>query len=151
MGEPGAEEDGVSEDLRLAIHARNARFRAWKAHGLPIEGGWKLGQRSPERWVDTETGETVDRPRPPYPYLRLQCTACGWSETGAVGGLLGAKTWAQALDDEEWDALKGVDRKPTPPSLDDWHCPHLEPLLTPEEDTPPEVVALTALEMLSTG
>ncbi len=29
-------------ELDLKLAKRNARFRAWVAHGLPISGGWRL-------------------------------------------------------------------------------------------------------------
>lgn len=32
----------MSADLHLEIARRNARLRAWRAHGAPVEGGWCL-------------------------------------------------------------------------------------------------------------
>jgi hypothetical protein len=31
----------MSADLALEIHRRNARLRAWRAYGVPVEGGWE--------------------------------------------------------------------------------------------------------------
>lgn len=123
----------AASSLHLAILRRNARFRAWRSAGVPVEGGWRLMQpgRKGHEWAA----------------LALRCGACGWEESGGTGGKpwLG-KTWGWMLEEEEEDALIGVDRKPTPPSIGDWHCPHLTPLLSPD---PPEVVATTELEMLA--
>jgi hypothetical protein len=125
----------VSMDLALAIHARNARLRAWKASGVPVSGGWVLVQRPPEVWVDTRTGEAKESRPNPYTLLLLQCGACGAKRADRYQGTL----VAEDLSVVERSFLRDL-------SADG--CTHLNPLLLPD---PEAVVALTALEMLSTG
>src|SRR5262245_44577585 len=48
-------------DLVAELARRNARLRAWRAHGAPVEGGWRI-----ERWRDGARGA-----------LDLGCTTCG--------------------------------------------------------------------------
>jgi hypothetical protein len=122
--------------LALAIHARNARLRAWAQTGVPVSGGWVLVQRPPEVWVDTETGEAKESRPPPDTLLLLQCGACGAERAERYHGSL----VAEDLPVVEQSFLRDL--------RVDNGCTHLAPLLLPD---PEAVVALTALEMLSTG
>jgi hypothetical protein len=60
----------MTTDLALAIHARNARFRAWAQSGVPMKGGWVL--------CEDERANLV-----------LDCLACGYRyrRTAQVGAL----------------------------------------------------------------
>jgi hypothetical protein len=53
-------------DLALALLRRNARLRAWRAYGVPVEGGW-------EEWSD---GGVWD--------FRVRCLACGGTHTAGL-------------------------------------------------------------------
>lgn len=108
----------------LAVMVRNARFRAWKAYGIPVEGGWVM------RGSGYGSGSQ----------LTLTCGVCGvrcerFSYTSAQEGLVYA----------EWSALLAPSR-----GIHLARCEHLQRLLDRGPD-PPEVIALTELEMLSTG
>jgi hypothetical protein len=96
--------------LALAIHARNARLRAWKGAGVRLLGGW------------VQRGRLLA--------FDLKCVPCRRWYQGEVG-----------RDTHLPDAERSILRRST---LD--VCPHLAPLLDPD---PPEVVAITELELLA--
>jgi hypothetical protein len=88
-------------DLHLELLRRNARLRAWRAYGIPVEGGWTLSEE--------------DLP----PLLALSCRECGaWLQTCPP-----RRTLRQTADifREESRAITG--------SLRSQGCPHLAPLL----------------------
>jgi hypothetical protein len=109
--------------LEVAVHARNARFRAWAQSGVPVEGGWEY---RPKAWS----------PGVPGANLNVGCSACG----RRVNGL---------YPEQEIRRLGGLARLESITPERRPICSHLAPLLSPED--PEAVVALTALEMLSTG
>jgi hypothetical protein len=100
---------------------RNARLRAWRDYGLPVEGGWTMEKG----WYD--------QPERHSARLLLRCTACPSVEYG---------TWLCFSEDStDLDiSLTYYEHLHTPP------CSHLEPLLEPHD--PEEVQALTACALL---
>jgi hypothetical protein len=122
----------VSTDLAVAIHARNARLRAWKGVGVPVEGGWELQHQV---MVDMSTMRAVSDSTPVVT-LRLRCGRCDRSTH-----------FPHPPDDLSLLSLRRAEAARLE-SLEWLGCTHLRPLLFSD---PPSVVALTALEMLSTG
>jgi hypothetical protein len=110
-------------DLAALLAQRNARLRAWRACGVPVEGGWRPGD--PQR--------DFARPR-----LTLRCGSCGGEPlTRGMGSRMPLATVLANLNDHERA------------SVEEWlgrGCPHLAPLLG---EDPPEVQALTTLELLA--
>jgi hypothetical protein len=107
-------------DLQLELLRRNARLRAWRAVGVPIEGGWALRGRSSFSWG----------------HLRLRCSACGRSDNDGAAGSAGMVAHAERL----------AIRQMLTPDLPN-PCPgHLAPLLG---EDPPEVLAILELELLA--
>ena len=109
-------------DFTAQVQYRNARFRAWRALGVPLtaESGWRL----------TEEGPAV---------LGLQCAYCGcYTRISALphNNLTRLETTALQVCDD-------------PDHYRTAHCSHLE-LLCDYPD-PPELVDLTALELLADG
>ncbi len=109
-------------DLYLETQRRNARFRAWRAYGVPVEGGWSN--------VRIEDGQQYASAG-----LQLGCGTCG----RAARTVCGEEWYHKDPVDAEWVVLTGLDAG-TP------LCVHLAPLL---EDDPPEVQALWELELLA--
>lgn len=100
-------------DLAAELAYRNARLRAWKAHGVPVEGGW--GE------ISFKSDGKV------YALLILRCETC-------LAIARGAATEVRYL---EVTAARVVG---------EIACSHLAPLIGAD---PPEVVALTKLELLA--
>jgi hypothetical protein len=112
-------------DLDLEMARRRARFRAWKAHGLPVDAVWENLGRG---WVRVE----------------IVCTACKVGNEAEDAVPSGACAVAEDLADTEasvLDALMNEDED------EDLRCSgHLAPLLQPD---PPEVLAIAELELLA--
>lgn len=115
----------LEDELARVLHRSNARIRAWKAYGLPIEGcGWAWDAA----W---------------YAFM-LQCLTCNtefrWTPT-SLGGF-GVEGWGEnapraAVDRAVAAAQRYVFRKV---------CDHVRPLLGPD---PAEVIEITRLELLA--
>jgi hypothetical protein len=61
-------------DVAALLAYRNARLRAWRAHGVPVEGGWWGGS------------------------IKVRCTVCGADgEGGVVSGDIGAAARCEHL------------------------------------------------------
>jgi hypothetical protein len=106
--------------VEVALAQRNARLRAWREHGAPVAGGWRRDRAGRGRLS-----------------LSLRCGACRlevdldlWESvyTHQPAALLRVEARALAH-------LEGV-----------YRCRHLSALL---REDPPEVVALTKLELLA--
>lgn len=117
-------------DLHLEIARRNARFRAWKAHGVPVEGAWRLEPMPPSFTIAK---------------LKVGCSLCGHPHHGSFGPGT-PEIWAMT---EIADGLAEQERlaiQMRPDCAEAAECDHLDALL---EDDPPEVRATTELELLS--
>ena len=100
----------------VAVFAlRNARLRAWQAHGLPMSGQWRFWRMRSGRPVGT---------------LALACLQCGKSDSGDHFYMADLARFERLL-------IGNLNRQA---------CGHLNALLGEE---PPEVVALTRLELLA--
>jgi hypothetical protein len=106
-------------DLADEIALRNARFRAWREYGVPVAEGWGS---DPDR--GEEGGYSV------FLYCR-ECDLYG-HDFLARGDIDAAR-----LQGAERNAVEEARRM---------GCRHLDPLLG---EDPPEVVALTKLELLA--
>jgi hypothetical protein len=112
----------ISSDLLLELQKRNARLRAWRAYGVPIEGGWE-----PLKFL----GHHV---------LTLRCGDCGRGD------------WFARPPDATRHQVRRAEvillDKLSDPKGDGSYtgCPHLAPLLG---DDPPEVQAIAELELLA--
>jgi hypothetical protein len=114
--------------LELEIMRRNARLRAWRGCGFPVEGEWRLYPG-------------------PQAYLVLGCAVCSYARVRAWpggefraasdGGVGRMNLSAESLSENEQSALRVVLS---------YACPHLAPMLSP---APPEVEAAAELEVLS--
>jgi hypothetical protein len=117
----------VPLELAREVLRRNARLRAWRAVGVPVEGGWVIKGKSRFNdrtyWID----------------LKLGCSACnGWTP----GASLNVAVEAGPLLDRMVHAEKAqIWRWPDRPV-----CSHLAPLLG---DDSPEVLAIAELELLA--
>lgn len=121
-------------DLAAELALRNARLRAWKAHGVPVLGGWLPCP------VSGFAGGF---------YLRLSCLACVPVEAFAHAPAPGTPKaeellasfhgwrygWAYVFGDFEAELARRL-------------CSHLAPLRVWNAD-PPEVIALIKLELLA--
>jgi hypothetical protein len=115
--------------LELELLRRNARLRAWRAYGVPVEGGWQLdlpGTTPRALWCD----------------LKLGCGVCNRRGQSQSVNALGRH--AEGL----LTALAAAERQ----ALSRWWrsgwvavCSHLAPLLGVD---PPEVLAILELELL---
>jgi hypothetical protein len=94
----------MSADLHLELQKRNARLRAFRALGVPVEGGWERQDRR---------GETL---------LEIRCSVCG----GDWRGRYRARSRAQVLYDEKTTVRRIVEDgcphlapllQPDPPEL----------------------------------
>jgi hypothetical protein len=110
-------------DLQLELLRRNARLRAWRAVGVPVEGGWVHGAG-----VYRYAGEH------PLVLLTLRCGSCGQYSARAAKAPTPFYAMPEALRRCESYHLQG------------YACPHLAPLLG---DDPPEVLAILELELLA--
>jgi hypothetical protein len=110
-------------DLHLELLRRNARLRAWRAYGVPVEGGWDV-------WLGT-------------PRLQLRCAACDMIANGLASMRAGAYGERQLINLERKFVKRLINgAKGYSGPL----CPHLAPLLGAD---PPEVVAILELELLA--
>jgi hypothetical protein len=110
----------MSADTDLFLAQRNARLRAWQAHGVPVEGGWRLAS---------------SRPRA-YGHLVIGCAVCGIERSGTY-----------SLHEIQPESYYHREIKEVRALSEGWRaCSHLTPLL---DEDPPEVVALTRLELLA--
>jgi hypothetical protein len=118
-------------DLAAELALRNARFRAWRAYGVPVAGGWEPCYLTK---VDLGTMRSLGSEFIGVE-LRLCCGACGYSRKWNLGRTeLEAPCGIRAaVLGREWVSLHAS-------------CVHLAPLLEPD---PPAVVALTKLELLA--
>jgi hypothetical protein len=113
----------MSADLAALLVQRNARFRAWRAYGSPIEARW----------------EKLPTPadRGPLYKLSIRCLACGddaeerFFDSEYLLNLRGAAQPGY-LDEERSAFLLG--------------CEHLLPLVDPD---PPAVQELIRIELLA--
>jgi hypothetical protein len=110
------------KDYQLELQRRNARLRAFRAYGIPVEGGWS-GIRFSARCATCNQGVARDLPSArPFAYLKkLGIPPERLRTVEATEGEVIAEL-----------VLRG--------------CPHLSPLLDPE---PKEVLAIWELELLS--
>jgi hypothetical protein len=109
--------------LQLELIRRNARFRAWRAYGLPAAGHWRLA----------ESGLVVGS---------LRCHACQEQVSYAYD----PSQWGDA-EGVDWQNLLAEGERTLVSKLSRYKgCWHLRPLLTAD---PPEVRAITELELLS--
>jgi hypothetical protein len=109
-------------DLHLEISRRNARLRAWRANGVPVEGGWAL-QGGAAR-------------------LTLRCGACGITTGPSSHGKSCTPPpppGASSLARRERFELR---------HLEAIGCSHLSPLAGSD---PPAVIAVYELELLAVG
>jgi hypothetical protein len=112
--------------LESAIARRNARLRAWRwVGGVPVEGGWRLSSVGYPRIVlcCLTCGRQVERITRPEGMRDTEILAVLCVMHGMPALLARAEVW--------------------PPLI----CPHLAPLLSPED--PPEVEAAAELELLT--
>jgi hypothetical protein len=111
----------MTADLAALIALRNARFRAWRAYGVPVAEAWRAPKdRSDRLWLVT-----------------ISCSLCGarGDDFGHVAGLKAGEYDAGHRPDVlERNCIRAKS------------CVHLAPLLG---EDPPEVVALTKLELLA--
>jgi hypothetical protein len=118
-------------DLHLELLRRNAWFRAWKAHGAPVEALWCMYFGTPQ--------------------LSLACLCCDARTQGLAswssrcGGYdekqlikLERDQLRKLLGQGRWNKTRIL----SSPTL----CAHLEPLL---KKPPPEVLAIFELELLA--
>jgi hypothetical protein len=119
--------------LRLAVLARNARLRAWKGCGVPVEGGWRLGVPKPMEtpdevfvgaWGYIWCGLGCPSPRPEGLFL-------------SVGEYMPGYRYIRGCVQAEERILR------------EYACEHLRPLLTRRD--PVKVSALAKLELLAGG
>jgi hypothetical protein len=108
-------------DPAALIAYRNARLRAWRAYGVPVEGEWRFVAG-----------------RPYFGVLDLGCAVC-LSDARNYASAAGAKSRAEiaarlANAERELFAFRQL------------LCAHLTPLLGAD---PPEVLELTKLELLA--
>jgi hypothetical protein len=118
----------MEPDLELELLRRNARFRAWRAYGVPVEVRWEV---APERWRPPRTlllhiACTAGCRLPRYPYAVY---SLGWVYSGA-------------------DSFAQTERSVLSARQGDRFCPHIAPLFG---EDPPEVQALIELELLAGG
>ena len=106
------------EDLAAILALRNARFRAWRAYGVPVAGGW----------------HPKAEPAIALALLGLSCLRCNRTTTEYAPCFPMDLRIREEMERRCVRALAGMG------------CPHLAPLLG---DDPPEVVALTKLELLA--
>jgi hypothetical protein len=109
---------------RLSFEAfrRNARIRAWRAQGVPVEGGWNLTGRA----------------------LNLHCAVCQAGESFVVHRLL---IWNR-LPERLAEVLVWAEQEATGRLTHKTGCNHLTSLLG---EDPPEILALIELELLAGG
>jgi hypothetical protein len=105
--------------LHLELQKRNARLRAFRALGVPVEGGW---QPAPD-------GRLL---------LQLRCLTCGGPPHQTFTGLERFAVKARGPHGIEGQLIRAIQRLT--------RCPHLAPLLQPD---PPELAALLDLELLA--
>jgi hypothetical protein len=108
-------------DPAALIAHRNARFRAWRAYGVPVEGEWRL-----------VTG------RPYFGVLDLGCAVClsDARNYAPAGGAPGRAELIARLVNAERELF----------AFRQLLCSHLTPLLGAD---PPEVQEITRLELLA--
>ncbi len=106
----------LSDDLVVAVAARNARFRTWAALGVPVKGVW---------WLN---GVALE--------LEVHCAECGvWCPSDRWWWTPGMD--AEALRHEEEDTIQAL--------VEVENCPHLGALLQPEPEGFAETLALEIL------
>jgi hypothetical protein len=121
-------------DLDLELQKRNARFRAWKALGVPLDGGWKEEHLVS---VDPRTMRAVSDSTPTAT-LKIGCTLCDSPTYRGYGpGSLEVSASLDIPTELAEQELVAVARLA---------CHHLDPLLQPD---PPELAALYELELLA--
>jgi hypothetical protein len=113
--------ENSTTELELLLAARNARFRAWKANGLPIEGAWAMLS------IMHATAGSV----------WVHCTLCKLDAEGHVESLRSGPNELGVLIYKEEEAIKDLLSK---------GCHHL--LLLQGED-PPRIKALVEKERLA--
>jgi hypothetical protein len=129
------------EDLAASIAQRNARFRAWRAHGMPLLGRWFYKAAGVAYWADPLTGSTHAIEEPECAMLRLACV-CRANPDPPCMQLVTADWPDEPRDTRavlamiEGDLVKKYIAS----------CYHLFPLFGRD---PPEVVATTKLELLA--
>jgi hypothetical protein len=77
------------EDPALEVAKRNARLRAWRAHGVPVEGRWTFG--------------------PDGLSLALRCSECGRGQSG--GRPRNRSSLREGLEKKERDYLRELAQK----------------------------------------
>jgi hypothetical protein len=109
-------------DLAVGLAYRNARLRAWRAYGVPIEGGWRS---APRRRVVVASAE-------------LRCAVCGERDDTFLTRNEEPAKYLVMLARSEADSLRWI--------VAERRCSHLAPLLG---EDPPEIIGLTQLELLA--
>jgi hypothetical protein len=105
-------------ELERQLLYRNARFRAWRTHGAPVEGEWRKDWR-----------EGYD--------LLLRCSSCGHAlRADLKPAQIRYEGLADAMSRREAALLEMLPGR---------GCSHLAPLL---DEDPQEVLALLELELL---
>jgi len=104
--------------LEGALLWRNARLRAWRALGVPAEGGWHM--RGPDERHDRRAA------------LRIGCSRCGKDE-----GCVAYYEWELARSEVTLVAYL----------VEECRCPHLSPLLGPEPPDLEAIAALELLAL----
>jgi hypothetical protein len=122
--------------LEAELAYRNARLRAWRVYGVPLDGAWALKASGERPWADgpfTIAGvECI--------WLYLYCDFCGQVPSGC--GQLVTPDWLAEQPDGTLARLeKGLTNNAVARG-----CTHLTPLLS---EDPPEVLELTKLELLA--